>query len=66
MTLLLTLVVGPLLFFSTIGGFVAPNPIHNGNLEFMFIIKKSLNSTELSKMEKPPNYLKEKFNFDLM
>ena len=53
MTILLLLVVGPIFFFSTIGGFVSPNPIHNGELEFMFYIRKSLDLKELKKLEEP-------------
>jgi len=53
MTVLLVLVIGPLYFFSTIGGFVAPNPVLGGELSFALIIKKALNEAELSKMEGP-------------
>ena len=53
MTVLLVLVIGPLYFFSTIGGFVAPNPVHGGELSFALIIKKALDEGELAKMEGP-------------
>lgn len=44
---LLALVVGPLVFFSTVGGFVAPNPVTSGQLTLSFIIKKSLTDADL-------------------
>ena len=53
MTVLLVLVIGPLYFFSTIGGFVAPNPVLGDELSFSLIIKKALKEAELSKMEGP-------------
>jgi hypothetical protein len=53
MSLLLVLVIGPLFFFSTIGGFVAPNPALGGELSFAFIIKKYLDEADLAKLEGP-------------
>lgn len=46
---LLALVVGPLVFFSTVGGFVAPNPVTSGQLTLSFMIKKSLTNADLDK-----------------
>ena len=52
MSILLMLVVGPLFIFSTLSGLVLPNPVHGGRQNFAFIIKKSLNHTELQKLTK--------------
>jgi len=44
---LLAIVIGPLVFFSTVGGFVAPNPVLTGQLTLSFDIKKSLTDANL-------------------
>jgi len=40
--IIMVLLVGPLWFFSDIGGFVAPNPVQSARLELDFIIEKKL------------------------
>lgn len=47
---LLAIIIGPLWFFSTVGGFVAPNPVTAGSLRVSLVIKKSLNREELAVM----------------
>jgi len=38
----LTLLVGPLWFFSEVGGFIAPNPVKKAYISFAFVITKNL------------------------
>jgi hypothetical protein len=40
--IILTLLVGPLYFFSDIGGFVAINPVESAFVGFSFIITKNM------------------------
>jgi hypothetical protein len=41
-TAFLTLLVGPLWFFSEAGGFIAPNPVKEADVTFAFVISKNL------------------------
>lgn len=45
------LLVGPMVIFSDLTGFVSINPVHESNVHFLFIIKKSLNAKQLDKLE---------------
>lgn len=42
---ILFLLVGPLVFFSDIGGFVAPNRVLSADIKVALVITKTLNST---------------------
>lgn len=44
-TVILFLLVGPLVFFSDVGGFVAPNPVLSADIKVALVITKTLNST---------------------
>lgn len=51
---ILGLLVGPLLFFSDAGGFVAPNPVHSGSVQLDFLIDKRLSVNELTSLSETP------------
>jgi len=38
--ILLTLIVGPFIFFSDIGGFIQNNPVSGGDIKIDFVINK--------------------------
>jgi len=46
-SVILFLLVGPLVFFSDIGGFVAPNPVLSGDVKVALVIKKTLSDADL-------------------
>ena len=46
--IILTLLVGPFIFFSEIGGFTAPNPVQSASLQIEFVISKKLSTAEMS------------------
>jgi piezo-type mechanosensitive ion channel component 1/2 len=43
--IILFLLVGPLVFFSDVGGFVRPNPVRSADIEVALVITKTLNSS---------------------
>jgi hypothetical protein len=43
----LFLLVGPLVFFSDIGGFVAPNPVQSADIQVALVIKKTLTQADM-------------------
>mmetsp|Transcript_34734 Transcript_34734/g.53331 ORF Transcript_34734/g.53331 Transcript_34734/m.53331 type:complete len:178 (-) Transcript_34734:1000-1533(-) len=43
------MLVGPLLFFSDYGGFIAPNPAEEGDIKLAFIINKTISMKDLRK-----------------
>lgn len=45
--ILLTLMVGPFIFFSDIGGFIQPNPVSTGDISIDFVINKRESEQEL-------------------
>jgi piezo-type mechanosensitive ion channel component 1/2 len=47
-TIIMLLLVGPLFFFSDVGGFVAPNPVSSGDFKISMIITKQLTADEIS------------------
>jgi len=44
---ILFLLVGPLVFFSDIGGFVAPNPVLSADIQVALVMKKTLSDADL-------------------
>ena len=41
------LLVGPLIFFSDVGGFIAPNPVLSGDIQYSFVITKLVSESDL-------------------
>lgn len=46
-TVILMLLVGPLIFFSDVGGFIAPNPVLSGDIQYSFVITKLVSERDL-------------------
>lgn len=47
-SIILFLLVGPMVFFSDIGGFVAPNPASDGDVQVAFVIEKHFSMNDLN------------------
>ena len=45
--IILMMLVGPLYFFSDYGGFIAPNPVNNGDIKLSFIVDKTMSISDL-------------------
>jgi hypothetical protein len=45
-SVILFILIGPLFFFSDYGGFVAPNPVTEGELQFSFVIKRNMSNED--------------------
>ena len=45
-TIILVLMIGPLWFFSDMGGFVGPNTVKHADITMEFLVKKSVTSLE--------------------
>jgi len=43
---ILSLLVGPLWFFSEVGGFIAPNPVQQAQISFAFVVSKTLSQED--------------------
>lgn len=48
--IILALLVGPLWFFSDVGGFIAPNPVTAATISFSFVIHKTMSQNDLNGM----------------
>lgn len=46
-SIFLSILVGPIYFFSDIGGFIQTNPVHAGNMFVSFVINKTISESEL-------------------
>jgi len=56
-SIFLCILVGPIYFFSDIGGFIQTNPVNSGQIYLSFVINKTISESELQIEDSKEKYL---------